>query len=187
LAKLERVVLKIWRGVMKAIDGLALRFEARVGRSVCATALGCLCLTSALTFGCSRGPAGPQGKVSGTVTYKGSPVISGATVSFISESGGGSAAGTVDGSGNYQLKSMNGDQIPAGKYKVMITPPAGATLSAEEAMKQSMAGDNKVKRPEGPKSEPTIPDQYRVITRTPLNFEVKAGDNSINIELEDKK
>src|SRR5690348_8018376 len=100
---------------MKAMEGVALQCGARIGRGVCATVLAYLCLTLTFTFGCSRGPAGPQGKVSGKVTYKGNPVTSGATVSFISESGGGSAAGTVDAAGNYLLRSMNGDHVPVGK------------------------------------------------------------------------
>lgn len=151
-------------------------------------AFGCISLAAIVSAGCGGGASGPQGKVSGKVTYKGNPVATGATVSFLGSAGGGSAAGTVGSDGSYQLRSMNGDQIPAGKYKVLITPPVQAAMSPEEAMKASMpSGKSKPGIPEKPPADATIPSQYHAINTTPAEFEVKQGDNVINIELEDKK
>jgi hypothetical protein len=147
-------------------------------------ALGGFCLALPMATGCG-GPGGPQGKVHGKATYQGKPINGGSTVSFLSESGG-AAAGKVEADGSYQLRSMNGDNIPAGKYKVLISPPALPDRTPEEAMKASMPaeiGKNSVK---GPVADPTIPDQYRAITTTPLSYEVKQGDNEINLELKDE-
>ena len=147
--------------------------------------LGGACLVLPLAMGCGGGPGGPQGQVHGKATYQGKPISAGSTVSFLHESGG-AAAGKVEADGSYQLRSMNGDKIPTGKYKVLISPPPAPAMTPEEAMKASMPaeiGKNSVK---GPVADPTIPDQYRAITTTPLNYDVAQGDNEINIELKDK-
>ncbi|HEV7224204.1 MAG TPA: hypothetical protein VGN42_15960 [Pirellulales bacterium] len=133
-----------------------------------------------MAAGCG-GPSGPQGTVHGKVTYQGKPITTGAMVSFLSDAGGG-ASGTVAADGSYQVRSMNGDRIPAGKYKVLVNPPPKPEMSPEEAMKASMSKDKN----KGPEADPTIPDQYRNIAATPANYEVKAGDNEINIELQGK-
>jgi hypothetical protein len=145
------------------------------------TAMACLCLVVSLAAGCG-GPSGPQGKVHGKVTYQGKPISTGAMVSFLSDSGA-AASGMVSADGAYQVRSMNGDTIPAGKYKVLITPPSGPQMTPEEAMNASMAKKDK---DQGPAADPTIPAQYRSILQTPASYEIKAGDNEINIELQDK-
>ena len=142
-------------------------------------AAGCLFLLL-MAAGCG-GPSGPQGTVHGKVTYQGKPITTGAMVSFLSDAGG-AASGTVAADGSYQVRSMNGDRIPAGKYKVLINPPPKPEMSPEEAMNASMAKDKN----KGPEADPTIPAQYRNIAATPANYEVKAGDNEINIELQDE-
>jgi hypothetical protein len=144
--------------------------------------LACLFAIVSLTAGCGQGgPAGPQGKVHGKVTYQGNPITAGSVVSFITESGGTGASGSVKADGSYELLSMNGNQVPAGKYKVLINPPPPPPTTPEEAMKASM-DKNKPK----PADDPTIPKQYRNSLSTPEKHEVKAGDNEINIELKDK-
>jgi hypothetical protein len=171
---------------MKTADAFASQVGASLVRCFRYAVWTGFCLAIGFTLGCGGGgPAGPQGKVSGKATYNGSPVAAGATVSFIAESGNGSAAGTTAADGSYQLKSTNGDRIPAGKYRVVIMPPAGPTLSPEEAMKQSMANaqSNAAAKSDG---DATIPAKYRTIASTPLAFEVKEGDNTIDIPLVDK-
>lgn len=171
---------------MKTGDDFVPGSRAFSGLMIRSAALICLTPILPMVLGCGGGASGPQGKVHGKVTYKGSPIVTGATVSFIAEAGGGAAAGNVEADGSYTLRSMNGDQIPAGKYKVMITPPKGPEKSAEEAMKASMPSEGGTSNPiKGPASEPTIPDQYRSLAKTPASFEVKAGDNAIDIELQD--
>ena len=136
-----------------------------------------------LIAGCGKsGPAGPQGRVHGKVTYQGNPITAGSVISFITESGGTGASGSVKGDGSYELLSMNGNQVPAGKYKVLINPPPPPPTTPEEAMKASMNKD----KPKGPVDDPTIPKQYRNSLSTPEKHEVKEGDNEINIELKDK-
>ena len=162
-------------------DESTIRFQASLfQRGFRNAAAGCLCLFL-MAAGCG-GPSGPQGTVHGKVTYQGNPISTGSTVSFLSDTGG-AASGTVAADGSYQVRSMNGDQIPAGKYKVLINPPSGPEMTPEQAMNASMANKEKG---QGPAADPTIPDQYRNIAATPANYEVKAGDNEINIELQGK-
>ena len=144
-------------------------------------AMASLWLVVSLTVGCG-GPGGPQGKVHGKVTYQGKPISTGAMVSFLSDTGA-AASGMVAADGSYQVRSMKGDQIPAGKYKVLINPPSGPEMTPEQAMNASMAKKDK---DQGPAADPTIPAQYRNILQTPASYEIKAGDNEINIELQDK-
>lgn len=171
---------------MKSADAFAFHFGASLARCFRCAALTGVCLSIWFASGCGGGaPAGPQGKVSGKATHNGSPIIEGATVSFIEESGKGSASATTAADGSYQLKSITGDKIPVGKYRVVIMPPAGPAMSPEEAMKQSMANaqsNTAAKSDDGG----TIPAKYRTIASTPLAFEVKEGDNLIDIPLQDQ-
>lgn len=153
---------------------------SRAARYAAAT---CLIALAPAMSGCGPGgPAGPQGKVHGKVTYQGKPITTGAVVSFITEGGGTGASGLVKEDGSYELLSANGNQIPAGSYKVLITPPQPKPMSPEEAMKASMDKG----RPKGPAVDPTIPKQYGSSLLTPEKHEVKEGDNEINLELKDK-
>lgn len=147
-----------------------------------AALVGVIAFVSA-TLGCGKGgPAGQQGKVHGKVTYQGQPITTGSGVSFISEGGGTGASGTIKDDGSYELLSVNGNQVPAGNYKVLINPPPPPSMSPEEAMKASMDKG----KPKGPADDPTIPKRYRNSLSTPEKHEVKEGDNEINIELKDK-
>lgn len=160
-----------------------LRLAATRRRVARAAVLVCLFAVATVTAGCSKGgPAGPQGKVHGKVTYQEKPITTGSVVSFLSEGGGTGASGTVKDDGSYELLSTNGNQIPVGSYKVLISPPQPKPMSPEEAMKASMEKG----KPKGPTEDPTIPKQYRSSLSTPEKHEVKEGDNEINIELKDK-
>lgn len=170
---------------MKSADAFVSVCGVNLPRCCRYAVLTCLCLSSWFAIGCGGGPGGPQGKVGGKVTYNGNPVAEGTAVSFIGESGSGSGAGTTAADGSYQLRSTSGDKLPVGKYRVVIMPPAGPTMSPEEAMKQSMA-NAQAQTASKSDGEAMIPDQYRTIAKTPLNFEVKAGDNVIDITLQDK-
>jgi hypothetical protein len=160
-------------------DSQLVATRSRVAR---VAALVCLFAFVSATVGCGKGgPAGPHGKVRGKVTYQNKPITAGSVVSFISESGGTGASGSVKEDGSYELLSLNGNLIPAGKYKVLINPPPPPPMTPEEAMKASMNKD----KPK-PAEDPTIPKQYRTSLSTPERQEVKEGDNEINIELKDK-
>lgn len=121
---------------------------------------------------------GPIGQVHGKVTFEGKPVASGAAVSFLAAGGG--ASGVVGADGSYRVVSTQGEGVAAGTYKVLVLPPGGSTPTPEEAMKASMSnGKGQAAAP----SDPTIPEKYRSAATTPLSYEIKVGDNEINIEL----
>jgi hypothetical protein len=125
----------------------------------------------ALFVGCGES-TGPVGQVHGKVTIKGAPAPTGCTVSFID--GPGVGAATVDASGNYATKTG----VPVGKYSVIITPPAGAEMSPEEAMKATQGG-------KALKIESNIPAKYMMPGQSPLSVEIKAGDTEYNIDITD--
>ncbi len=134
-------------------------------------------------FGCSKGgPSGPQGTVHGKVTYNTGPVVPGALVSFISDSGG-SASAVIDSDGVYRLSSPQGGGVPVGKYKVIVVPPkTGPELSPDEAMEASKkAADNNGM---GASLSP-LPKRYQNPATTPETREVVEGDNEINVDLTD--
>jgi hypothetical protein len=146
----------------------------------------CIAILSAATlplFGCSKGGlSGPQGTVHGKVTYNTGPVVPGALVSFISDSGG-SASAVISSDGTYRLASPQGAGVPVGKYKVIVVPPkTGPELSPDEAMEASKkSADNNGM---GASVSP-LPKRYQNPATTPETREVVEGDNEINIDLTD--
>lgn len=120
--------------------------------------------------------------VSGTVTYKGSPV-EGATVAFHGGSASVPATGVTDASGKFKLSSYDpNDGAPAGSYKVTVTKKkieggASGKMSMEEAAK---AG------PATAKETDLLPAKYANLEMTPLTATVEKGKtNDIPLTLED--
>lgn len=140
-----------------------------------------LCSIAAVACGCGGSglPSGETGTVSGQVVYNGSPVPEGCTVLFMRSEGGISGVGTTDSNGNYKLAMRDGEDILVGTYRVSVNPPtAAATLSDEEMMELSMKGE----APEAPEVK-EVPETYRSPETSPLSFDVKSGENKIDIEL----
>ncbi|MDA1161738.1 MAG: carboxypeptidase-like regulatory domain-containing protein [Planctomycetota bacterium] len=145
------------------------------------------CLAGAIllaTCGCGDDgnalPEGKTGAVSGTVTYKTAPVPEGTVVVFMKDAGGYTATGKTDAAGNYQLLMRSAPHVLVGTYNVGVTPPLpDMGLSDDEIMKRGMEGT----LPEQPKS--VIPERYLSAETSQLSFEVKEGENAINIELVD--
>jgi len=144
------------------------------------------CLAGAIflsTLGCGGGdglPEGETGTVSGMVTYKNSPVPEGTVVVFMKDGGGFTATDTTDAAGKYQLLMRNAPDVLVGTYNVGVTPPLpDMGLTPDEIMQRGMEGT----LPETPKN--VIPERYLNAETSGLTFEVKEGENSINIELVD--
>lgn len=133
-----------------------------------------------IVSGCSGGGySGPTGTVSGTVTLAGQPVPPDCRVSFVSDEGF-TATAQVAGNGNYSLSSLDKSAIPTATYKVTITPPPERELSEaeyEQAMADGTIGT-------AGSAVEVIPAKYQNLATSGLSFEVKAGSNTINIELE---
>jgi hypothetical protein len=134
--------------------------------------------------GCGEG--GPAlGKVTGKVTLDGKPQAN-VAVTFMPATGGGSASGITDASGNYELSHTSGKGAPVGKNKVAVTTvqQSQSTVDMSQIPSDSpeyakaIAGggaEYNVKF-----TEP-IPAKYNV--KTELEFEVKSGSQVINLDL----
>lgn len=136
--------------------------------SVCASIL---CLS---VMGCGGAADTPQ-PVSGKVSVKGGGPLKKGTIRFNGTSavGGGkkvaSGVGTIDANGVYQISSLGtNDGVPAGDYTV--------TLGGTE-----VGGD--YDHPNEPITK-VIADKYGSDSTTDLKKTVKAGRNTIDIELD---
>ncbi len=128
-------------------------------------------------------PEGPKGTVSGKVTSNGKPVPEGSIITFTPEGGSGiPASGSLAADGSFKLRAKGSFDVPAGIYKVSISPPATQEMSAEDAMKAQMAGtlpDFQVKE---------IPQKYRSPDTSGESFEVKEGDdNTYDLDMKPAK
>lgn len=134
-----------------------------------------------VAVGCApAGYSGPTGTVSGKVTVDGKPAPEGCVVTFIGEGGGQVASGKTGAGGAYQLSAAGKPQVPAVKYKVSVTPPPQGEMSQADYDKMMAEGGAK---PEAKAPESPIPDKYHNPGTSELSFEVKAGANTIDIEL----
>jgi hypothetical protein len=128
-------------------------------------------LILAAVAGCGKSPP-PQTDVSGTVTFEGKPV-EGVIVTFypIVEKGQPRLAysrATSDAAGKYTLISEDGKPgAVVAKHKVVVNwPVRGAKEMATQAA-----------------PSPAIPTQYTTATETPIEVEVKSGQNDIPIDV----
>ncbi len=143
-----------------------------------------LALALLSTAGC-LGKSQPTGTVSGKVSYNGKPVPAGCLVTFISDQGV-AALGTVDASGRYQLMFAGKPNVPALPYNISVTFPGvvGPEMTDEDERKY-MAGDPATiakfarKVPTAP-----IPKKYADEFNSGLSFQIKAGTNSFDIDLQ---
>ena len=143
-----------------------------------------------MAFSCT----GSYSKIFGTVTYKGSPIPGGSIVFQAVD--GKEYACVLDREGKYHLEN-----VPTGVMKVYFNIPTttfhggGSNFwDREDAMKEDMKGPRGAP-PEAQKSIgnaaanhlriPEIPAKYRNADKSPLNFEVKTGSNTYDVELTD--
>jgi len=130
--------------------------------------------------GCSRSSG--LVPVTGTVTYKGQPVP-GATVVFMGSENTRPATAVTQADGSYSLMTLDAKGAMPGSYTAIVTktdaPSAsGEPPSMEEAAKQ-------VNRPPPPPKD-LLPAKYSDAARSPLKFEVKAGQkNHFDLQLAD--
>lgn len=134
-----------------------------------------------LLVGC--GPTGPAlHPVTGKVTIGGSPA-SGIQVSFMPvDAKQMTASGKVEG-GSYTLFSNAGKGAIAGKYKVVLSQAAagGGGAPTPEQMAAQYSGNRQGGA--AVKDKPSFPAEYSAADTTPLEVEVKAGPNTIDIPL----
>ncbi len=123
----------------------------------------------ALAFaGCSRQP--DYGEVQGRVTMGDQPVTD-ATITFENQASGVAVMAPLGADGGYQVKTHEADGLPPGAYRVTVTP--GAIMT--DTTNIPLAGQ------EPPSQQPPatpIPEKYRTAAASPLQAEVKAGENA---------
>jgi len=127
----------------------------------------------------------PTGTVSGKVTHNGKPVPAGCLVTFVSEKGV-AALGTVDASGRYQLKFAGKPDVPALHYNISVTfPGASGPEMTDEDERKYMAGDPATIAKFSRKTQSApIPKKYADEFNSGLSFQIKAGPNSYDINLQ---
>jgi len=119
--------------------------------------------------GCSN--SSQESRVSGHVTVDGNRLGPG-TVVFASVGGGKPATGSIDAGGSYSMNTSRELGLAPGKYKVAV--------SIRELPQNVKRGD----RP--PPGKLLIPERYEQNTSSGLEYDVKPGQNTIDIELKSK-
>ena len=144
-----------------------------------------------LVAGCGGGtsaPPAPVFPVSGVVTYKGKP-LSGADITFTSDTANRSAFGRTDDEGRYRLTTFSSnDGAVEGKQSVIIAKYAATAPAVPEPAVESEEYIPPGYGPEEKKEEtkPEIPEKYGSPETSGLIAVVNApGPNEINFELTD--
>jgi hypothetical protein len=132
--------------------------------------------------GCRPGSKnGETGTLARKLTLEGKPLSAETQVVFMHPEKGYAAIANTDAAGQFEIKGWhdgnikNGPELPTGKYRVMVQPPAAHT--AEPTAEEMLANP----RRQNPK--PEFPDKYRQTHTSGLEFEVKAGRNDFPIDL----
>jgi hypothetical protein len=138
--------------------------------------LGLVLLFLLMMAGCGRSGR-PTGTVTGTVTYKGTPVPSG-TVAFFGPNDQVDSA-PINSDGSYTAT-----KVPLGPVKVTVTTPPSKAADLKKAAKQS--GNRRFgKGPEFPETVDTVavPDKYSNPGKSGLGLTVTEGSQPYNIDL----
>jgi hypothetical protein len=121
------------------------------------------------SVGCESGGP-PLAKVKGKVTKNGEAVTGGVVTLAPVEGGGFPASGQVNADGSFELSTSSaGDGAMIGKHLVTYAPPR----QVQEDFEWNEAGE--------PPAPP--PSPYDNLQPSQTEFEVKEGDNELNIEL----
>lgn len=129
-----------------------------------------------MAAGCG-GTDGPElARVTGTVSYQGTPLTKG-TISFQpTDPNGNPAVGTIESDGTYSLQTTEpGDGARLGSYNVAIRSVEGEPEVPLDYIPK--------KKPPAPKS--LIPEKYANPMVSGLTATVESGSNTINFDLQD--
>ena len=143
---------------------------------------GLLVFALAVSGGCGRANKLGTVPVSGKVTYKGQPVAV-ATVSFIPVGDGRPATAITKAGGEYRLTTLDSDGALPGQYTVLVRKSEVSLASTEPVSMEDALKLNS--RPPPPPKE-LLPAKYADATKSPIKYEVKAGQkNALDIQLAD--
>ena len=124
-----------------------------------------LCLLCLLCAGCSGSNAKPRYKVTGKVTYQSQPVEEG-TITFEDPSAGEANSSPLASGGAYTV------ELPAGQYKVSISPPLVETKGTADSPPDLV-----------PKKVNNIPKKYWVQESSGLSAEVTKDKHAADFDL----
>jgi len=126
--------------------------------------------------GCGKPGTAPTVKVTGTVTYNGTPVA-GASVGFLPDSGR-PASGTTDAQGRFTLSTFaQGDGAVPGRHRVTISEPASESAP--------MPGTPEAENWTPP--EPRFPAKYADPNTSGFTATVeKGGENDFTFDMTDE-
>jgi len=144
-----------------------------------------LCMSLLAWAGCSSSNlSGPTGSVSGKVTYQGTPLPAGTTVTFVHQDNATPAVGQVGGDGSYTLLMRGEQKVLTGTYAISVTPPVTVqdVASDEEAYRAIMTGQAK-----SPQATANYPEKYKAAETSGLTFTVQEGSNTCDLDLKDEE
>jgi hypothetical protein len=151
--------------------------EPRVKKSAIYLACWCLCLgLLTLLLGCGNNPRSVEhAEVSGQVLFQGQP-LPGGKVTFVAVNGGFASTATIDVNGHYRIKA------PVGTVEISVTNQTlksrGAATGSPRLKKAEAQGDQSLKG-----RWVQIPSQYEDPHTSGLNYTVKSGTQTHDIEL----
>jgi len=128
----------------------------------------------AFLTGCGDG-SGPAGTVTGKLT-KGGQALPGIAVSFVGDKGAGS--GVTDAMGIYKFAAP----IPVGSYRVSLGSASTAVVKTSGADYEAMMSGKK--KPTAEPADKVIDTKYQSTATSKLQFDVKVGENTIDIPIE---
>lgn len=136
-------------------------------------ALWCLTMVFGLAVivGCQPA-ADPTGKVTGTVSYKGTPLDDG-IISIVNYETGVRIDSEIQADGTYEATTHKGG-LPPGEYKVVIFPPEVVDPNPPPNSEPGMVL----------KDMDNIPKKYRSPQSTPLSVSVTEGENTFDVDME---
>ncbi|MGL6096676.1 MAG: carboxypeptidase-like regulatory domain-containing protein [Fimbriiglobus sp.] len=144
--------------------------------------------SASITAGCGGDDVGgrtykidpaEQSTISGTVKFGKQNVPHKSRVSFSNPDLAITAVGSVDENGNFTLKpAENNTGLPAGKYKVTITPPPPPPPTEEELRK--MDGNAMTRRAI---VSPNLPEKFYNVMTSGLAVAIAPGPNTFEIDL----
>lgn len=129
--------------------------------------------------------ASEQATISGTVTLDGTKSVAPDTrVEFYNTEKAATALGKVDALGNFSLRATDKSVgIPAGRYQVMIQPPATeaapASMTSDDYKKMMMQGGAAAP----PKSDSEIPIKLHSQTTSKAFLEITPGQNKLSLDI----
>lgn len=132
----------------------------------------------ALASGCGDGTGLPERyPVSGTVTYKGAPVETGAiTFMPVDVANGRSASGTIEDGDYYLTTAVDGDGALPGEYKVTITSRDVDYDQAMAGVEGGMPKQDDVAKAIN-EAENLVPAKYSLPETSGLTYTVTEGSN----------